>query len=96
MDKVRGVYNQLIQVDSSDAQALNNYAYSLVGRNEKLSLALICKKGYLFRTENPSYLDTIGWVYFKLDDLKKAKKYIQQSIEIQGDNAVVLEHLEIY
>ena len=88
------IYNQLIQADSSDAQALNNYAYSLVERNEKLSLALAyAKRAIYLEPKNPSYLDTIGWVYFKLDDLKKAKKYIQQSIEIQGDNAVVLEHL---
>lgn len=88
------IYNQLIQTDSSDAQALNNYAYSLVERNEKLSLALsYAKRAIYLEPKNPSYLDTIGWVYFKLDDLKKAKKYIEQSIEIQGDNAVVLEHL---
>ena len=88
------IYNQLIQTDSSDAQALNNYAYSLVERNEKLSLALAyAKRAIYLEPKNPSYLDTIGWVYFKLDDIKKAKKYIEQSIEIQGDNAVVLEHL---
>ena len=88
------IYNQLIQTDSSDAQALNNYAYSLVERNEKLSLALAyAKRAIYIEPKNPSYLDTIGWVYFKLDDIKKAKKYIEQSIEIQGDNAVVLEHL---
>ena len=27
-----------------------------------------------------------------MDDLKRAKKYIRQSIEIQDDNSVVLEH----
>jgi len=88
------IYNQLIQADSSDAQAFNNYAYSLVERNEKLNKALAyAKKAIKLDPNNPSYLDTIGWVYYKLNDLKKAKKYIEQSISIQGDNAVVLEHL---
>ena len=88
------IYNQLIQTDSSDAQALNNYAYSLVERNEKLNTALAyAKRAIDLEPDNPSYLDTIGWVYFKLGNLKQAKKYIEQSIEIQGNNAVVLEHL---
>ncbi len=88
------IYSQLIQADSSDAQAFNNYAYSLVERNEKLNKALLyAKKALKLDPNNPSYLDTIGWVYYKLNDLRKAKKYIEQSISIQGDNAVVLEHL---
>ena len=88
------IYSQLIQADSSDAQAFNNYAYSLVERNEKLNKALVyAKKALKLDPNNPSYLDTIGWVYYKLNDLRKAKKYIKQSISIQGDNAVVLEHL---
>ena len=28
-----------------------------------------------------------------MNDIKKARTYIEKSIEIQGDNSVVLEHL---
>ena len=87
------IYDQLINNDPKDAQAFNNYAYSLVERNKDLKRALIyAKKAVELEPKNPSYLDTIGWAYFKMDDLKRAKKYIRQSIEIQDDNSVVLEH----
>ena len=87
------IYDQLIDNDPKDAQAFNNYAYSLVERNKDLKRALIyAKKAVELEPKNPSYLDTIGWAYFKMDDLKRAKKYIRQSIEIQDDNSVVLEH----
>ena len=87
------IYDQLIDNDPKDAQAFNNYAYSLVERNKDLKRALVyAKKAVELEPKNPSYLDTIGWAYFKLDDLKRAKKYIRQSIEIQDDNSVVLEH----
>ena len=87
------IYDQLINNNPKDAQAFNNYAYSLVERNKDLKRALIyAKKAVELEPKNPSYLDTIGWAYFKMDDLKRAKKYIRQSIEIQDDNSVVLEH----
>ena len=87
------IYDQLIDNDPRDAQAFNNYAYSLVERNKDLERALVyAKKAVELEPKNPSYLDTIGWAYFKMDDLKRAKKYIRQSIEIQDDNSVVLEH----
>ena len=88
------IYIKLINTDNKDAQAYNNYAYSLVERNVNLDQALeMAKKAIEIEPENPSYLDTIGWVYFKLSDFKKAKKYISQSVELNDKNAIVLEHL---
>ena len=88
------IYLQLIEKNNLDAQALNNFAYSLVEREKDLDKALqYAKKAIELEPDNPSYLDTIGWVYFKLNDLRKAKKFIEKSIMIQGDNSVVLEHL---
>ena len=88
------IYDQLIKNNDLDAQAFNNYAYSLVERNTDLDRALVyAKKAVELEPKNPSYLDTIGWVYFKMNDIKTAKAYVEQSIKIQGDNSVVLEHL---
>ena len=88
------IYDQLIKNNPNDAQAYNNYAYSLVERNKDLQRALsYAKKAVKLEPENPSYLDTIGWAYYKMNDIKKARAFIEQSIEIEGENSVVLEHL---
>ena len=87
------IYDKLINSNPKDAQAFNNYAYSLTERNKDLERALgYAKKAVKLEPNNSSYLDTIGWTYFKLNDLKRAKKYIKQSIDIQSENSVVLEH----
>ena len=76
------------------AQAFNNYAYSLVEREIKLKRALdLASKAIEIEPNNSSYLDTIGWIYFKLKNFKKAQDYIEKSLRITNDNAVVLEHL---
>ena len=93
-DKSDKIYMNLIKSDSLDAQAFNNYAYSLVERNIDLKRALsMAKKAISIEPNNASYLDTIGWIYYKLEDLEKAQKFLEASLEIIDDNAVVLEHL---
>ncbi|MBC8346014.1 MAG: tetratricopeptide repeat protein [Candidatus Marinimicrobia bacterium] len=93
-DKSDKIYLRLIKTDSTDAQAFNNYAYSLVERNQELKKALtLAKKAIALEPENASYLDTIGWIYFKLDNHEKAQAYIELSVKINGENAIVLEHL---
>ena len=93
-DKSDKIYIDLIEADSSDAQAFNNYAYSLVERNKDLNKALnMAKKAISLEPKNASYLDTIGWIYYKLEDLEKAQKFLEASLEIMDNNAVVLEHL---
>ncbi|MBI9073488.1 MAG: tetratricopeptide repeat protein [Melioribacteraceae bacterium] len=86
-------YEQAIQLDSNDATILNNYAYSLSKNDIELEKSLrMVQKAVDLEPENSSYLDTIGWVYFKLGDYENAKLYIEKSLEITR-SAVVIEHL---
>lgn len=89
-----GIYRQLIDTDSTDAQALNNYAYSLVERGKKLELSKkYAKQAITIEPDQAAYLDTYGWVLFKLGKANEALKYIKKSLEIDGNNAEILEHL---
>ncbi len=88
------IYQQLIKNDSTDAQAFNNYAYSLVERNKNLSLALLyAMKATTLVPSNAAYLDTYGWIHFNLGNIDEALHSIKQSLEIDNSNAVVLEHM---
>ena len=87
------IYNELIHSDSTDAQALNNYSYSLVERGEKLDIALaMSKKAISLSPKSSAYLDTYGWIHFKIGNIDSALAYIRKSVEIEDTNAVVLEH----
>ena len=87
------IYNELIHSDSTDAQALNNYSYSLVERGEKLGIALeMSKKAISLSPKSSAYLDTYGWIHFKIGNIDSALAYIKQSVDIEDTNAVVLEH----
>ena len=87
------LYIDLIADNTNDAQAYNNYAYSLVERNKDIDYALtLAQKAIELSPNTSAYLDTIGWIYFKLGDFEKAKEFIAESIVYDDSSAVVLEH----
>lgn len=93
-EKSDEIYEMAISIDSSNALILNNYAYSLAERGEKLNFALeMSKKALEADPESSSYLDTIGWIYYKLGDYEKAKNYIEKAFEKDSDNATLSDHL---
>lgn len=88
------IYNAALKIDSTNALINNNFAYSLSERDIDLERALSMAKVALeAEPKSSSYLDTIGWIYFKLGDTEKAISYIKESLEIEPENSVVLEHL---
>lgn len=92
------LYEEALRLDPANHLVLNNYAYSLAERNVNLERALeMSKKAVDVQPENASYLDTIGWIYFRLNRYVEAERYIKQAISKGEANAVVYEHLgDIY
>jgi len=92
--KSDSLYLNLIKTDSTDAQAYNNFAYSLVERKANLELAL--EMSLIANNIQPNsapYLDTLGWIYFHLEQYEKSLEYVQQSYSIDSTNPVIVEHL---
>jgi tetratricopeptide (TPR) repeat protein len=88
------VYERALKIDPENPVINNNYAYSLSERGIRLDAALeMVKISIEKEPENSSYLDTIGWVYYKLGDYEKAKYYLEKAIEYGGDRPVILDHL---
>ncbi len=92
--KSESTYEMALKIDPTNALLLNNYAYNLSERDKDLDKALTMAKIAVEKEPaNSSYLDTIGWVYFKLKNYKAAKEYIEKSLQANPNSAVVLEHL---
>lgn len=97
-EDAKDAYEMALRLDRNNHNALNNYAYYLSVRNEKLNEALeMAERAISFEQENAAYLDTIGWIHFKLGNYEKARSYIMQAIETGDAGAEVYEHLgDIY
>ena len=94
-DRSDKLYMELISTDSTDAQAFNNYAYSLVERGEDVEFALeLAMNAIRLAPKSAPYLDTIGWIYFKMNRYDEALDFIRQSLSIDPENNTIKEHLD--
>ncbi|MBU4444362.1 tetratricopeptide repeat protein [bacterium] len=88
------LYTLIISNNPDEDVALNNFAYSLALRSKQLEKALkMVSKALEISADNASYLDTKGWILYKLGKPKEAKEYVEKALSIQNDNAEVLEHM---
>lgn len=87
-------YELALRLDPENATAMNNYAYYLSIREENLEKALeMATEAVESNPQNSSFLDTLGWVYFKMENYDQARNYIQQSIDTGEASAEVFEHM---
>jgi tetratricopeptide (TPR) repeat protein len=98
--KSDSIYENALQRFPENDLLMNNYAYILAVRNERLEYAFgLAQKAVMLKPENAAYLDTIGWIYYRLGKYDLALTYIKHSLEKReqsggpDDNAVVIEHL---
>ena len=96
--KSDSLYLLALSIDSTNALILNNYAYSLSERDIELQKAKKMSQTALDKDpENSSYLDTYGWILYKLGDYTNAILYVQKAIDKESDNATLVDHLaDIY
>ncbi|HET6955375.1 MAG TPA: tetratricopeptide repeat protein, partial [Vicinamibacterales bacterium] len=86
-------FRQVLARDPENAIALNYLGYMLAERGERLDESV----GYLKRAlqvepENPSYLDSLGWAYFKADKLDLAETNLKRAADQLKTNSVIQEH----
>lgn len=92
-DKSDPLYERALDLDPDSPLILNNYSYSLAERSMLLDRALeMSTRAVESEPENAAYLDTLGWIYFKIGNYMEAERYIAKAVSL-GASAVVVEHL---
>lgn len=87
-------YQKATALDTQNPVIYNNYGYYLSQQGKNLPKAEnMALRALEFSPNNTSFLDTVGWIYYKQGQLKKAQKYIQQAINSGDPSAETLEHM---
>jgi tetratricopeptide (TPR) repeat protein len=85
---------QVLAKDSNNATALNNLGYFLTEHDQKLEEARgMIERALRAEPQNPSFLDSLGWVYYKLGKLKEAERYLSDAARRNPTSATIQEHL---
>ncbi len=85
---------EILAESPGNPNAQNNLGYFLAERNEKLEEALkLIQDAVKSEPDNPFYLDSLGWVYFKLGKLDLAEENLKKALKGDSASATIYEHL---
>ena len=89
------VYREAIELREDDAVARNNLAYLLAERDIDLEEALeLADQALEAEPANGSFLDTKGWVLYRLDRPDEALEYLQRALGIFPDDQEIKRRLD--
>ena len=89
-------FEHALRLNAKNATVLNNYAYYLSVRNQRLADAeKMSKRSLELRPGEGTFLDTYGWILYQEGKYAQAKTYIQQALDAaKGDaDGTLYEHL---
>lgn len=75
----------ILDKEPNNSQALNALGYTLADRTNRYQEALtLINKAVELKPNDPFYLDSLAWVYYRLGRLDEAERYIKQTVAIQA------------
>jgi len=93
-DEAAAAFRRLLQYHPNDAAALNYLGYMYAERGVNLDEALrLITRALALDTGNGAYLDSMGWVLYRLGRYQEAKRYLQEAVRRDQTSAIILEHL---
>jgi tetratricopeptide (TPR) repeat protein len=88
------VFQEIIKANADHAPALNYLGYMLADRGEQLTYALeLIEKAIALEPENGAYIDSYGWVHYRLGNFDLALSELQRAANLVNSDPVVFEHI---
>jgi tetratricopeptide (TPR) repeat protein len=89
-------YEKALDLDGKNANALNGLGFILVETDMDLTRGLkCCKKAVDLKPNNPAYLDSLGWAYFKNGELLEARTWLRRALDAAPHMKEIKEHVKI-
>jgi tetratricopeptide (TPR) repeat protein len=97
-DAAEEQFRKILETDPNNSMTLNYLGYMLADRGVKLNEALsFVQKAVQLDPQNYAYLDSLGWVYFKLGQYPLAEENLRKASERVSTDPTVHDHLgELY
>jgi Flp pilus assembly protein TadD len=91
--EAEAAFKQLLAREPQNSAALNYLGYMLAERGERLEESVdLVKQALQIEPDNGSYLDSLGWAYFKADKLDLAETNLRRAADQLKANSVIQDH----
>jgi tetratricopeptide (TPR) repeat protein len=88
------VFRQVLETDPTNASALNYLGYMLADQNVRLQEAQdLVNRAVRIEPNNYAFLDSLGWVYYRLNRLDDAERQLTRSLQLMSKDPTIHDHL---
>jgi Flp pilus assembly protein TadD len=93
-DKAVSLFRKCLQIDPADHSACNYLGYMWADKDVHLEEALgLIQKAVKLDPGNGAYIDSLGWVLFKLGRNEEALVQLRHAVDLIKDDATLCGHL---
>ena len=83
LDEFEKLMRRVIELEPNDADAYNALGYTLADQNTRLDEAQdLLERALDLQPDSPFILDSVGWYFYRVNDLQAALGYLQRSYNI--------------
>jgi Flp pilus assembly protein TadD len=87
-------FRRSLELDSDSPATLNYLGYMFADRGIKLEEALMMiQKAVDSDPISGAYLDSLGWVYYKMNRLTEAEQYLKKAVRFASTDSTMHDHL---
>ncbi|HBC86998.1 MAG TPA: hypothetical protein DCZ94_08600 [Lentisphaeria bacterium] len=94
-EKTVEILKKEVEKNPEDPETVNFLGYLLADKNKDLDYAeKLIRIAVDAENQNPAFLDSLAWVFYRKGDIQSAKKYIEKSLKAQEDSpdGVISDH----
>ena len=93
-DAAETEFRKVLELNPKNASALNYLGYMFADRNIRLAEAQeLIGKAVEYDPNNGAYLDSLGWVYYRLGKLEEAESNLRMALEKFSKDPTIHDHL---
>jgi tetratricopeptide (TPR) repeat protein len=93
-DQAMATMEKILAIMPNHPEALNFIGYTWADENRNLDMALIyIKKALVQKPENGFIRDSLGWVYYRLGDLRQAVEELEKAVGLEPKDPHIFDHL---
>lgn len=96
IELVENDLRKILSLYPNDADALNALGYSLTNFTSRYEEAYqLIRRALELKSDSFYILDSMGWVYFKLGDLRRSIFYLEKAYELSQDDEITQHLVEV-
>ncbi|MCL1835920.1 MAG: tetratricopeptide repeat protein [Treponema sp.] len=89
-------YEKSLDLDRENPTALNSMGYILADTGlDPLRGLRFCRRALEQKPQNPAYIDSLGWAYYKCGEMTEARSLLRRALELAPQEREIKEHFRI-